>query len=320
MKQEQLIQQWAEESDASRASLYDASQVDLGAKSNASVLGWVASLFSDAVNLTQGVQKVLTSYAKRAQRRISDAAENALGGADGTAGDVPRGASLLIRDLSTVGMVFLNSPLGNVISSYSILWIWIGTGTLFGIVHEHLPFSDALLFSVSSLSTLGISPPPSSDPVSRLFCTFFLLSGVAVYALTLGRVANFFVDRYEREQVRRLVTRRLRLRATWQRATPRCDIHDNAAALAWKAQMKREHADLLESSPSREHADASETPYATSDPTPSSNGTGQEDPIADVETLTWAEFLEWKLLTEGRISIERLAAIRQEFEECFEHS
>jgi hypothetical protein len=319
MKQERLIQQFAEESNRSQARADESSEEDWDAKSNSGMTGWVMSLFGDAISLTKGVRKVLTSYAKRARRRISDAAENAMNSANGTFGEEPRGVALLVRDLSTVGMAFLNSPLGNVISSYSVLWVWIGTGTLFGIVHEHLPFSDALLFSVSSLSTLGISPPPSSDPVSRLFCTLFLLSGVAVYALTLGRVANFFVDRYEREQVRRLVASRLRLRARWQRAAPRCDIHGNAAAMAWKAQMRQEHAELLESSLHAFPVEPKWNSRSPSTPIPSSKENGNRDPNSDEASLTWSEFLEWKLLAEGRISIERLAAIRQEFEECFEH-
>jgi len=320
MKQERLIQQFADESNKLRVTMDDENN-DGAWETNAGsgVAGWAVSLFSDAVSFTRGIHKVLSSYAKRAGRRLSNAAENALSSFSDDAMDAPRGIDLLVRELSAVGAAFLNTPLGNVISSYSILWLWIGSGTAFGMIHEHLPFADALLFSVSSLSTLGISPPPSSDPVSRLFCTVFLLSGVAVYALTLGRVANFFVDRYEREQVRRLVTTRLRLRKKLQQIARRCDIHDNAAALAWKARMRKQHAELLETPLWRPLSEAGLASATTPDPSQRTGEDGDKaEPLPDEETLTWAKFLEWKLLTEGRISVERLSAIRREFEQCFE--
>ncbi|KAK4536744.1 hypothetical protein CDCA_CDCA09G2769 [Cyanidium caldarium] len=226
--------------------------------------------------------------------------------ASAVASAVPlRGLALLASDMQVLWARFISSPLGSVVSSYSLLWVWIGAGTLFGITHEHLPFAEALLFSVSSLSTLGLSPPPSSDVVSHAFCIVFLLSGVAVYAATLGRVADFFVCLYERQTSRQLAQQEAQAReAIDTSASSVPDPHTIASALAWKAEMRRTHPELLEGD--EVHRSAAQ-------------GNGS-DGAADASeaSLSWAEFLEWRLLRDGDVSVERVAAIREEFKRCFQ--
>eukprot|EP00166_Cyanidium_caldarium_P006354 ctg_917.g323 len=68
--------------------------------------------------------------------------------------------------------------------------------------------------------------------------------------------------------------------------------------------MRRTHPELLEGD--EVHRSAAQ-------------GNGS-DGAADASeaSLSWAEFLEWRLLRDGDVSVERVAAIREEFKRCFQ--
>ncbi|GAB0498780.1 hypothetical protein MMPV_010133 [Pyropia vietnamensis] len=117
--------------------------------------------------------------------------------------ELRRALTAFLTDLAT-------SAVGRVIVSYSLLWTWIAIGTAFFAVHDGLPPSTALLAAVASLTTLGlISPRP--DDGGHVFVLIYLLTGVAIYAASLGRVADVFRVELEAEQAR-AATRRERAR------------------------------------------------------------------------------------------------------------
>lgn len=117
--------------------------------------------------------------------------------------ELRRALAAFLSDLAT-------SAVGRVLVSYSLLWTWIAVGTAFFAAHDGLPPTTALLASVASLTTLGlISPRP--DDGGHIFVLAYLLTGVAIYAASLGRVANVFRVEFEAEQAR-AATRRERAR------------------------------------------------------------------------------------------------------------
>lgn len=117
--------------------------------------------------------------------------------------ELRRALAAFLSDLAT-------SAVGRVLVSYSLLWTWIAVGTAFFAAHDGLPPTTALLASVASLTTLGlISPRP--DDGGHIFVLAYLLTGVAIYAASLGRVADVFRVEFEAEQAR-AATRRERAR------------------------------------------------------------------------------------------------------------
>lgn len=117
--------------------------------------------------------------------------------------ELRRALTAFLSDLAT-------SAVGRVLVSYSLLWTWIAVGTAFFAAHDGLPPSTALLAAVASLTTLGlISPHP--DDGGHVFVLIYLLTGVAIYAASLGRVADVFRVELEAEQAR-AATRRERAR------------------------------------------------------------------------------------------------------------
>lgn len=143
----------------------------------------------------------------------------------------PPGVADLRRELAAFFSDVAGSAIGRVLSGYTLLWTWIGVGTLFFASHDGLPPARALLASVSSLTTFGlISPHP--DDIGHVFVIVFLTSGVAIYANTLGRVADAFRLEWEIEQQRVAARRRRRRRDVAAVSPPRCDVATGAATTA----------------------------------------------------------------------------------------
>lgn len=143
----------------------------------------------------------------------------------------PPGVADLRRELAAFVSDVAGSAIGRVLSGYTLLWTWIGVGALFFATHDGLPPARALLASVSSLTTFGlISPHP--DDVGHVFTIVFLVSGVAIYATTLGRVADVLRLEWEIEQQRGAARRRRRQRDVAAVSPPRCDVGTGAATTA----------------------------------------------------------------------------------------
>ena len=94
-----------------------------------------------------------------------------------------------------------------------VLWlVWLGVGALWGCIHEGLDPLTSLRFALASLSTLGNQPPPlNADGVlpasTALFCTLYCLSGIPIWVMALGRLADKAVTHWIAEKERSALRR-----------------------------------------------------------------------------------------------------------------
>ena len=83
----------------------------------------------------------------------------------------------------------------------AIFTLWIGSGACYGVFRQRWSRVRSLLFACSALSTAGLEGPPlTGDGFLRrddaLFVSFFVFTGVPVFAQCLSEVASIFVNRF----------------------------------------------------------------------------------------------------------------------------
>mmetsp|Transcript_58106 Transcript_58106/g.170565 ORF Transcript_58106/g.170565 Transcript_58106/m.170565 type:complete len:255 (+) Transcript_58106:2-766(+) len=88
---------------------------------------------------------------------------------------------------------------------------WVCVGVAYGVFVERWSFLQSLHFTVGALSTAGLQAvTPCNGGFNVTFAAVFGLTGVPIYACTLGSHANLLVDQYNRsvfeEKTRRRVT------------------------------------------------------------------------------------------------------------------
>mmetsp|Transcript_22367 Transcript_22367/g.51497 ORF Transcript_22367/g.51497 Transcript_22367/m.51497 type:complete len:431 (-) Transcript_22367:84-1376(-) len=94
-----------------------------------------------------------------------------------------------------------------------LLWaVWIGAGIAWGMRCEGWDLVTAAYFAVGGLATGGLQAPSLSrdgtlPASSALFVGFYCLSGIPIFALTLGQYANVLVQRLISARERRAISR-----------------------------------------------------------------------------------------------------------------
>lgn len=83
----------------------------------------------------------------------------------------------------------------------AIFTLWIGSGAYYGVYRQRWTLVRSLLFACSALSTAGLEGPPLTDngflrKDDALFVSFFVFTGVPVFAQCLSEVASIFVNRF----------------------------------------------------------------------------------------------------------------------------
>ncbi|KAK3248209.1 hypothetical protein CYMTET_42319 [Cymbomonas tetramitiformis] len=97
--------------------------------------------------------------------------------------------SLIVSNVDSADAESPQEPIWKV-RGFVFLGLWILMGIAFGTLHENWSVARSLYFSVAALCTAGLQAVDSSDDVSFLFVGLYTLTGVPIYAYTLGNVAT----------------------------------------------------------------------------------------------------------------------------------
>jgi len=84
---------------------------------------------------------------------------------------------------------------------YTIFTLWIALGVSWGHWNQKWDVITSLHFAVSALATGGLTAPPVNDdgilPAGpAIFCGFYCLFGIPLFALTLGHFARILISKY----------------------------------------------------------------------------------------------------------------------------
>mmetsp|Transcript_7604 Transcript_7604/g.19620 ORF Transcript_7604/g.19620 Transcript_7604/m.19620 type:complete len:994 (+) Transcript_7604:281-3262(+) len=83
-----------------------------------------------------------------------------------------------------------------------IVVVFIAIGAAWAFYAAEMNFSESLLFSVTSLSTGGLTQPDAEKDGVALFIAFFCLFGIPMYAGLLGAIAGYMTTRRNRSLLR----------------------------------------------------------------------------------------------------------------------
>lgn len=86
--------------------------------------------------------------------------------------------------------------------------LWVAGGVAFGLLSEDWSLARSVYFSVTSLSTGGLQAAkiePNRDTFTNWFVAVWIMSGVPVFAVGVGKFAGILVEAFQREKLNRLI-------------------------------------------------------------------------------------------------------------------
>lgn len=89
----------------------------------------------------------------------------------------------------------------------STLVIWLGFGTVSYYYIEHWSWVESFYFSVTTLTTVAYGDLHPTTEFSRLFTSFYILSGVSVVLASLGVIGSQYIENRERLILERMNTK-----------------------------------------------------------------------------------------------------------------
>ncbi|HLC78251.1 MAG TPA: potassium channel family protein [Candidatus Nanoarchaeia archaeon] len=90
-----------------------------------------------------------------------------------------------------------------IIVAVSALFTWIVIGTLLFHRLEAWSWVQALYFSVATITTVGYGDLYPTTDLSRIFVSFYILSGVSITLVSLTVIGSAFLAKHERDLLRR---------------------------------------------------------------------------------------------------------------------
>ncbi|KAK7250291.1 spermidine synthase [Aureococcus anophagefferens] len=96
-----------------------------------------------------------------------------------------------VWDRSAVIGKYLNSTA----TAFFALWVWVGFGTIFGMVSQKWTFVRSVYFSVAAMSTAGLQAPNTlgdgdMDDSVAWFVSIFCVFGIPIFGVAVGSGAN----------------------------------------------------------------------------------------------------------------------------------
>ncbi|KAH8095493.1 spermidine synthase [Aureococcus anophagefferens] len=93
-----------------------------------------------------------------------------------------------VWDRSAVIGKYLNSTA----TAFFALWVWVGFGTIFGMVSQKWTFVRSVYFSVAAMSTAGLQAPNTlgdgdMDDSVAWFVSIFCVFGIPIFGVAVGR-------------------------------------------------------------------------------------------------------------------------------------
>ena len=85
--------------------------------------------------------------------------------------------------------------LNSTATAFFALWVWVGFGTIFGMVSQKWTFVRSVYFSVAAMSTAGLQAPNTRgdgdmDDSVAWFVSIFCVFGIPIFGVAVGSGAN----------------------------------------------------------------------------------------------------------------------------------